>query len=245
MEDPHVALLTMGLWYADMRAEREENMKYEVNVGEVKNPKGNVKGFASVVFGGSFRVGNITILQNREGNLYLSMPHYKNSKGGEEKDICHPITKDFRQELEENIFKAFEKYRQTGERRYQVGEAEEQDLVFKVSVTPYEREGSNICGLARIYFDDCFLVNNVSLLQGKNGVFISMPSYKTKQLDENGKNVYDDICFPITKEFREKLNGVIMEGYRQAKERRQAEVRKQDGDFVPDLDVQEQELPFR
>ncbi len=64
-------------------------------------------------------------------------------------------------------------------------------------------------------------------------------------MDENGKNVYDDICFPVTKEFREKFNGVIMEGYRQAKERQQAEVRKQGSDFVPDLDVSEQELPFR
>lgn len=37
-----------------------------------------------------------------------------------------------------------------------------------------------------------------------------MPSYKTKQLDEKGKNVYQDICFPITKDFREKLNNVIL-----------------------------------
>lgn len=112
--------------------------------------------------------------------MYLSMPHYANNKNADNKDSCHPITKDFRQELEDSIIQAFDEYQQTGERKYLAGDEEEQELSFKVSVTPFEREGSNICGLARIYLDDGFLINNVSLLQGKNGVFISMPSYKTK-----------------------------------------------------------------
>lgn len=59
---------------------------------------------------------------------------------------------------------------------------------FSVTVTPYEREGSNIRGLARIYFEDSFIVNNVNILQGKEKVFVAMPSYKTKQKDENGKD---------------------------------------------------------
>ena len=41
-------------------------MKYEVNVSEVKNPKGNLRGFASVVFDDSFKVSNITIMENKE-----------------------------------------------------------------------------------------------------------------------------------------------------------------------------------
>lgn len=59
---------------------------------------------------------------------------------------------------------------------------------FSVTVTPYEREGSNIRGLARIYFEDSFIVNNVNILQDKEKVFVAMPSYKTKQKDENGKD---------------------------------------------------------
>lgn len=117
-------------------------------------------------------------------------------------------------------------------------------MSFKVSVTPFEREGSNLCGLARIYFDDCFLINNVSLLQGRNGVFISMPSYKTKQIDGNGRNVYKDVCFPITKEFREKLNGAIMQGFEQAKENQKETAKNQSDSFVPVRDVPDN-LPFR
>ena len=60
-------------------------------------------------------------------------------------------------------------------------------------------------GLASIYFEDSFIVNNVTILQGKENLFVAMPSYKTKKMDENNKPVYQDVCYPITKEFREKL----------------------------------------
>ena len=84
---------------------------------------------------------------------------------------------------------------------------------FTVKVTPYEREGSNIKGLARIYLDDKFVINNVTLIQGKDNVFVAMPSYRTKQKDKDGKAGYKDICFPVTKEFREKLYGEVIESY--------------------------------
>ena len=60
----------------------------------------------------------------------------------------------------------------------------------------------------------------------------------------NGKNVYKDICFPITKEFREKLNGVIMQGFEQAKENRREAAKNPSDGFVPVPDVPDN-LPFR
>ncbi len=54
-------------------------------------------------------------------------------------------------------------------------------------------------------------MNNVTVIQGKENAFVSMPSYKTKDVDENNKPVYRDICYPVTKEFREKLYGSILE----------------------------------
>ena len=98
---------------------------------------------------------------------------------------------------------------------------------FSVTVTPYEREGSNIRGLARIYFEDSFIVNNVNILQGKEKVFVAMPSYKTKQKDENGKDIYQDICYPVAKEFREKLYSEIERAYAEAKEKQQEQAKEQ------------------
>lgn len=196
-------------------------MKYTVKVNKVRKNEGNLRGFATVVFGESFKVTNIAILENSEGNLFVSMPRYRRSEVDEKnnyiyKDICNPITREFRTELYDAILDG---YKNAGNENREVAK-ETNDLempTFAVKVTPYEREGSNIKGLARIYLDDSFVINNVSVIQGKNDVFVAMPSYKTKQTDKEGKAVYQDICFPITKEFRERLYGEIVETYKEEK----------------------------
>ena len=186
-------------------------MNYEITVNQLNKEDGNIRAFASVVFEESFKVSNIAVIENRDGQCFVSMPRYASSKDDSGyKDICHPITKEFREELYEGIMKAYEQVQQIEENRLQlkisqVDQEKSQELKFNVKVTPFERDGSNIRGLARIYLEDCFVINNVSLLQGKNGLFVAMPSYKTKQTDEQGKSIYQDICFPVTKEFRENL----------------------------------------
>ena len=193
-------------------------MKYSIRVNEVKNMDGNIRGFATVVFDNSFKVTNIAILENKErGQLFVSMPRYKSNERDENgnvyKDVCNPITKDFREEMYGKILEAYENL----QKQDQDQEREHQEFrnapEFSVSVTPYEREGSNIKGLARIYFEDCFIINNVNILQGKENLFVAMPSYKTKQTDEHGKPVYQEVCYPVTKEFREKLYKEILLTY--------------------------------
>ena len=74
---------------------------------------------------------------------------------------------------------------------------------FTVNVTPLDRADSNTLGLARIYFEDSFVVGNVSILQGKGREFVSMPSHKVNQKGQDGKPMYQDVCFPVTAAFRE------------------------------------------
>ena len=199
-------------------------MRYEVNVNAVKKQEGSLKGFATVVFEDCFKVSNIAIVENKDGELFVSMPRYScGSEQGEYKDICNPITKEFREELYNTILSTFAEHLERGTKKTFVGGKEAHDLDFKVSVTPFEKEDSNIRGLARIFIEDSFAISNVSLLEGKNGLFVAMPSYKTKQVDENGKSVYQDVCYPITKEFREKLYDTVKDAYKQAKEQKQEE----------------------
>ena len=76
-------------------------MKYSIKVTEAKNQEGNVKGFATLVFGDSFKITNIAILENREkDSLFVSMPRYKSSERDENggivyKDVCNPIRQSF------------------------------------------------------------------------------------------------------------------------------------------------------
>ena len=234
-------------------------MKYSVKVNEVRAKEGsNIKGFATVVFGDSFKITNIAIVERKEtGQLFVSMPRYKSSERNEDgtnvyKDVCNPITAEFREELYESILAEYELVRTQGQpEKEKNGEVSPPE--FSVTVTPYEREGSNIRGLARIYFEDSFIVNNVNILQGKEKVFVAMPSYKTKQKDENGKDIYQDICYPVTRDFREKLYGEIERAYQEAKDKQQEEPREKaqaknqgkaqaEGGF---LEADDTPLPFR
>ena len=89
-------------------------MKYSIKVNEVRAKDGsNIKGFATVVFGDSFKITNIAILENKEkGELFVSMPRYRSNERDEKnsviyKDVCNPITAEFREELYTNILEAY------------------------------------------------------------------------------------------------------------------------------------------
>ena len=61
-----------------------------------------------------------------------------------------------------------------------------------------------------VTFDNAFVVHNVKVIQGENGVFIAMPSRRTK----NGE--YKDVAHPINTEFRAVLQDKILDEYAKA-----------------------------
>ncbi|HON89213.1 MAG TPA: septation regulator SpoVG [Spirochaetia bacterium] len=61
-----------------------------------------------------------------------------------------------------------------------------------------------------VTFDNCFVIHNVKVIEGKSNLFIAMPSRKTK----NGE--YKDIAHPICPDFREKLQNEILKAYSSA-----------------------------
>jgi stage V sporulation protein G len=58
-----------------------------------------------------------------------------------------------------------------------------------------------------ITFDDCFVIHNVKIIEGKDGLFIAMPSRKTKMGD------YKDVAHPINAEFRTEMQDSILDKY--------------------------------
>lgn len=200
-------------------------MKYSIKVSEVRNGSENVKGIASVTLGDSFKLNNIKIMNDprEDGKFFVAMPSYKTSQeeNGEPvyKDIFNPTTKEFHDELYGNLLDAFKELTENQAGNSYTVEYDKKDTAmpdFSVRVTPYTKEGSTIQGMASINFNG-LTVHNVTLHQGKENLFVSMPSYKTNQM-ENGKPVYKDICHPVTAKFRDKLNGALLQAYDQALE---------------------------
>ncbi len=65
-------------------------------------------------------------------------------------------------------------------------------------------------GVATITFDDCFVVHDIKIIDGEEGIFIAMPSKKTP----NG--TYRDIAHPINSETRKEIEEVVVKAYEEA-----------------------------
>ncbi|MBP7095166.1 MAG: septation regulator SpoVG [Spirochaetia bacterium] len=63
-----------------------------------------------------------------------------------------------------------------------------------------------------VTFDECFVVHNVKIIEGKTGVFIAMPSRRTRTGE------YKDIAHPICPDFRSRLQDRILEAFANADE---------------------------
>jgi stage V sporulation protein G len=62
-----------------------------------------------------------------------------------------------------------------------------------------------------IVLDDCFLVSDLKVIHGPNGLFISMPSKRKK----NGE--FKDVAHPLNRETREMMERRILEEYEKAR----------------------------
>jgi stage V sporulation protein G len=61
--------------------------------------------------------------------------------------------------------------------------------------------------IASITIDDAFVVRDIRVIEGQNGLFVAMPSRKTPEGE------FRDIAHPITSEARELIQSAILKEY--------------------------------
>jgi stage V sporulation protein G len=79
--------------------------------------------------------------------------------------------------------------------------------VTEVRVFPVDEE--KLKAFVSIIIDDCFVVSDIKIINGTNGLFISMPSKKRK----NG--TFRDIAHPLNNETRKKIEEKVLAKYRE------------------------------
>lgn len=89
------------------------------------------------------------------------------------------------------------------------------------------RPEGNVRAFASVNLNDCLAIRNVKVMDSAKGLFVAMPSYKAR----NGE--YKDICFPVTKEFREQLNQAVVDAYHQALAQSQSPNQQKAADTPP------------
>lgn len=77
--------------------------------------------------------------------------------------------------------------------------------VTDVRVFPVREE--KLRAFVSIIFDDCFVVSDIKIINGNNGLFISMPSKKRK----NG--TFRDIAHPLNNETRRRIEERVIARY--------------------------------
>jgi len=112
--------------------------------------------------------------------------------------------------------------------------------ITSIRISKIKSENSIVKAVVSVVFDTCFVVNNIKIIDGIRGLFIGMPSRKSRiecqmckakidsgsvYCNECGKSIpiragdYDsrkdnrDIAHPITNDFREYISRKVLEAY--------------------------------
>lgn len=77
--------------------------------------------------------------------------------------------------------------------------------VTEIKVFPIAEE--KLKAFVSIVFDHCFMVNDIKIIQGKDGLFISMPSRRKR----NGK--FKDVAHPLNNDTRRMIEDQVLQEY--------------------------------
>ena len=73
------------------------------------------------------------------------------------------------------------------------------------------RDEGKMKAVVSVTFDDAFVVHDIKIIEGQNGLFVAMPSRKVGEAD------YRDIAHPINSNTRSMLQDIIFEEYQKAR----------------------------
>lgn len=100
--------------------------------------------------------------------------------------------------------------------------------ITRIEIRPMRDEG-NLKAFCSVVFDDVFIVHSVKVIQGKDSLFVAMPSREVK----NGQ--FRDTAHPIDNEFRLSMESLILDKYNsfmnQARVLVSSEIRTEDVTF--------------
>jgi len=101
-----------GCWLAYPQANRCDRIKRGGKVMEITEVKvrlwddKRLRALVTIVFDDCFVVRNIKVIEGRDQKLFVAMPSRRQADGTYV-DIAHPITRDFRRQMETTILNAF------------------------------------------------------------------------------------------------------------------------------------------
>ncbi|MEG1528606.1 MAG: septation regulator SpoVG [Clostridia bacterium] len=81
--------------------------------------------------------------------------------------------------------------------------------ITDVRVRIVDKEDTKLRAVASITIEDYFVIHDIKVIEGKENLFVAMPSRKAKDGE------YKDIAHPITVDARKGLSEIIISAYKQ------------------------------
>ena len=85
--------------------------------------------------------------------------------------------------------------------------------VTGVKVFTVAKDDERLKAFATIIFDDCFIVRDLKIIDGTEGLFVAMPSKKRKD------GQYKDVAHPLNNDMREVIESAVLVEYKEEVER--------------------------
>jgi stage V sporulation protein G len=192
-------------------AEKNINVKMDVRVYPLNEPKGNTLAFANVGIEDLAAINGIRVVNGEKG-LFVTMPQSRD-KDGEYHDIAFPINSDLRKALNTAVLDEFDEPTRNAEGKYAGRSVAapvtmEEGEKLTVKVYPIKEPQGNTLAFANVGIENLVAISGIRVVNSQHGNFVDMPQNK----DKNGD--YHDIAFPINDELRKEINKAVRGEYK-------------------------------
>lgn len=153
-----------------------------IKIQRIEDENNAVKATVTVTFGNYIVVRNIKIVKSPQ-STFIAMPSIK-IPNGEIKDICHPITKEFRDYVQKNILDVFNSGETEKTFEYDFNEPK---IDIQINI---ESIGETNIGYCNLIVDEEFAIHNIRVMAGDK-IAVVFPRWKTK--DDTTESVCDFI----------------------------------------------------
>lgn len=79
--------------------------------------------------------------------------------------------------------------------------------ITEVRVYPVKKPDEKLKAFATLTFDDCFVVRDLKVINGNNGLFIAMPSRRRSD------GTYSDVAHPLNSQLRNRIEEAVLGEY--------------------------------
>lgn len=162
--------------------------------------QGKLMAVCDILLNNFIEMKNLKIYNGKEGNLYVIFPQL--TKDGSYEDVIAFSDPGKKKEIQDAVLKAYSS-------KMINGMYFDNDVHIEIELM--NKESSSLKGRASVEIDGVKVLG-IAIINGKNGLFVSMPTMKIKN-PTSGEMEYKDLIYPSSAYQRELLGARILDEY--------------------------------